>query len=51
MKKYKVTAGQTVYFTYEIEVKAKNERAGRKNCIKQTNKRMGLTKNLGMVTH
>ena len=30
MKKYKVTAGQTVYFTYEIEVKAKNEREAEK---------------------
>jgi hypothetical protein len=25
-----VTAGQTVYFTYEIEVKAKNEREAEK---------------------
>ena len=30
MKKYKVTAGQTVYFTYEIEVKAKNEEQAEK---------------------
>jgi hypothetical protein len=44
MKKYKVTAGQTVYFTYEIEVKAKNEEQAEKNCIEQTNKRMGRRK-------
>jgi len=25
MKKYKITAGQTIYATYEIEVEAKNE--------------------------
>ena len=25
MKKYKITASQTIYATYEIEVKAKNE--------------------------
>jgi hypothetical protein len=37
MKKYKVTAGQTVYFTYEIEVKAKNKKA--EKIAKQTNKR------------
>ena len=30
MKKYKVTAGQTVYFTYKIEVKAKNEEQAEK---------------------
>jgi endo-1,4-beta-mannosidase len=34
MKKYKVTAGQTVYFTYEIEVIKQKMKSNKKITIK-----------------
>ena len=33
MKKYKITASQTIYATYEIEVDAKNEHQAKKRAL------------------